>query len=169
MEEMSIYTIKSSCSKKETGKEETAKKETSKEDEVDDFAREAMRSEGYKAYVEKHGYHFTDELAVSASRNMVNADGKAHMWEPAQVQASVYSLGIPFKNRNNCTRGDLCYLANMAYADGLYEGMDGMEKECVKYAVKIADDVDGYEGMPFMRWLSDTIGKNIHVEWSKFL
>lgn len=27
----------------------------------------------------------------------------------------------------------------------------------------------GYEGMPFMRWLSDTIGKNIHVEWSKFL
>lgn len=54
-------------------------------------------------------------------------------------------------------------------SDGLYEGIDGMEKECVKYAVKNADDADGYEGMPFMWWLSDTIGKNIHVEWSKFL
>lgn len=140
-----------------------------KDDKIEALAKESMQSDDYKKYVDIHGYHFTDALAVMASEAMINSNGEIHSWKPAQVYAAILNLNIPFKNRNNCSHGDLCYLANMAYADGFYEGLPDAEKWCLKYAIKIADDSDGYEGMPFMRWLSDTIGKDIKVEWPNFI
>jgi hypothetical protein len=126
------------------------------------FAKELMGSEDFIEYVNKHGYHFSDDLATFACKAMENTDGSYHIWTPEEVKQA---LGrVSFSNRNNCTIGDLTYLANMAYAD-FYPKVIGNVDGCLSYAVSIADDPDGYEGMVFMRYLSDVIGKEIKVKW----
>jgi hypothetical protein len=133
-----------------------------------DIARIEMSSKGYLDYIKKHGFHFTNSLVTEASKNMQNSDGTSHRWAPESFEATLNMYGLKAANINNCTIADMCYLANMAYADGFYEGLPDAEKWCLKYAIKVADDIDGYEGMPFMRWLSDTIGKNIKIDWTKY-
>ena len=41
-------------------------------------ARALMGASGYAAYVAKHGYHFTKQLAIKASEQMKNVDGTSH-------------------------------------------------------------------------------------------
>jgi hypothetical protein len=122
-----------------------------------------MGSEDFMKYVNKHGYHFNDTLATSACQAMENADGSYHIWTPAEIKQALGMMS--FNNRNNCTIGDLTYLANMAYAD-FYPKVIGNVDGCLGYAISIADDPDGYEGIVFMRYLSDVIGKEIKVKWS---
>lgn len=50
--------------------------------------------------------------------------------------------------------------ANMAYADFYPAVLDTVDK-CITYAKLVASDPDGYEGMEFMRWTSDAIGKSL--------
>ena len=38
-------------------------------------AKALMGASGYVAYVAKHGYHFTKQLAIKASEQMKNVDG----------------------------------------------------------------------------------------------
>lgn len=136
----------------------------------DKAAKLVMTAKGYTDYISKHGYHFTNELAELASSAMKNSDGTTHRWSAKQVSDAIKAYGISLTNINSCTPGDMCYLANMAYADGLYEGLPDSDKWCLKYAAKIADDIDGYEGMPFMRWLSDIIGKEaIDIDWTMYV
>lgn len=122
--------------------------------------------EGYSKYIEKHGHHFTDELAEYASKLMKNASGNSHSWTAAQVKKSIENLGLTIPN--NVTSGDVTYLANMYYAD-LYPDPLKDEVSCLKAAYKSANDPDGYEGMTFCRWTADVIGKAIKVEWDKFI
>lgn len=132
-------------------------------------ASKIMGEKSYIDYIKKHGYHFTEELAHEASKWMENADGSKHSWTTNQVNEAIQKHKIAYENTNKCTPGDLCYLANMAYADGFYEGIPDKEKLCLEYATKIADDPDGYKGMPFMRWVADIIGKGIiDIDWTKY-
>lgn len=135
-----------------------------------DTAAEAiMESEGFKAYIKKHGYHFTDSLATLAISAMVNADGTNHKWSVKQVMAVIASNFASFENKNKFTNGDLAYTANMAYADFFPDTVKS-EADCVKYATKVAADPDGYEGIAFMRWLTDLIGKEeTSIDFNKYL
>lgn len=86
----------------------------------------------------------------------------------------VYLVWMMFANRmwggeQNCnpaiqahneTCGDMAYTANMAYADFYPTVLDTVDK-CITYAKLVASDPDGYEGMEFMRWTSDAIGKSL--------
>lgn len=40
---------------------------------------------------------------------------------------------------------------------------------CLRYAHKVANDPDGYDGMIFCRWTADAIGKAIKLDWEKFV
>lgn len=60
------------------------------------------------------------------------------------------------------------YAANMAYAD-FYPDPLKDEAACLRYAHKIANDPDGYDGMIFCRWTADAIGKAIKLDWEKFV
>lgn len=125
-----------------------------------------MSAKGYIAYVNKHGYHFTDALAEHASKMMVNANGQMHSWAAQQVKKSMENLGLSIPDK--VTTGDVTYLANMYYAD-LYPDPLKDEASCLRAAYKIANDPDGYEGMIFCRWTSDVIGKAIKLDWEKFV
>lgn len=47
--------------------------------------------------------------------------------------------------------------------------MAGTVDKCVTYAKLVASDPDGYEGMEFMRWTSDAIGKSLTLNWEDFI
>lgn len=48
------------------------------------------------------------------------------------------------------------------------DGLDTVDK-CITYAKLVASDPDGYEGMEFMRWTSDAIGKSLTLNWEDFI
>lgn len=125
-------------------------------------ANALMNAKGYAEYVMEHGYHFTDALAEMISKKMRNADGTPHTWTVSEVKAVMSTLPA----QHNVTWGDMAYLSNMAYAD-FYPKVLPTESACIQYAKAVANDVDGYEGMPFCRWTADAIGKGVSIEWEK--
>ena len=129
-----------------------------------------LMSDEFEEYVKKHGYHFTDALAEHVSSMMENANGEVHTWTATQVKKAMESLGlIPLgETVTHATLGDVTYLANMYYAD-LYPDPFKDEVSCLKAAHKVAKDKDGYKGMIFCRWTADAIGKNIKIDWEKFV
>lgn len=138
-----------------------------KDSHVPSVAEQIMESEGFKSYVSKHGYHFSERLSEYASSLMDNADGSDHKWTAAQVRNALVDLGTTDFNKS--TLGDLTYLANMAYAD-FYPEVIGNETACIKYAYAVAHDKDGYDGIAFSRWLSDIVGKKItDIKWENYV
>ena len=44
------------------------------------------------------------------------------------------------------------------------------ETACIKYAIAVAHDIDGYDGMAFSRWLSDVMNNyDINIEWENYV
>lgn len=125
-------------------------------------AKALMGASGYVAYVAKHGYHFTKQLAIKASEQMKNVDGTSHRWTVDEIRLATNNEIIS----KGATIGDILYLANMAYAD-FYPKVIKTESDCVQYAIAVASDPDGYEGMAFCRWTADIIGKGVTIDWEK--
>lgn len=123
-------------------------------------------AKGYSDYIEKHGYHFSDTLAEHVSRAMVNANGKEHSWTAMQIKQSMENLHLSIPT--TVTIGDVTYLANMYYADLFPECLKD-EVACMKAAHALANDPDGYDGMVFRRWTADMVGKQIKIDWDKFI
>lgn len=122
---------------------------------------------GEDGYVEKHGHHFTDALADHAVSLMQNRDGSSHRWSATQVRDTIRDAGLYPSGRPGITDGDLAFAANMAYAD-FYPSPLASETDCLRYAVALAEDPDGYEGMIFDRWLADVRGRELRIDWDAF-
>ena len=125
-------------------------------------AKALMGARGYVAYVAKHGYHFTKQLAIKASEQRKNVDGTSHRWTVDEIRLATNNEIIS----KGTTLGDILYLANMAYAD-FYPKVIKTESDCVQYAIAVASDPDGYEGMAFCRWTADIIGKGVTIDLEK--
>lgn len=126
---------------------------------------EAMQ--GYKDYVEHHGYHFTDKLAEWVSHKMKNRNGdNEHHWSVSDVKGAFEKLG--FKKPEHSTWGDATYAANMAYADYLGHSVKS-DVDAVRHGYDDIADPDGYPGKVFNRWTSDVIGMSIDVPWEMFI
>lgn len=97
---------------------------------------------------------------------MQNYDGTKVHWHIDDVQNIINELGyiIPISS----TIGDIIYTANMARAD-FYPTLLKDAKQCIMYAMAVADDKDGYEGIQFCRWLADIKNKNIKIDWNSFI
>ena len=130
------------------------------------FAKLLMNGEAFVAYVKKHGYHFSPELADHVTAMMENADGSTHHWTSKQVKEAMQAKGMTLAH--NYTWGDAAYQANMGYAD-YYPDPVVSEQGCLKYAAKTIHDPDGYDGMIFCRWLSDVVAKEVEIDWEAFV
>lgn len=117
-------------------------------------------------YLEKYGKHFTTRLADFASEQMINSDGSNKHWHIDDVREVIDELGyiVPISS----TIGDIIYTANMAHAD-FYPLLLKDTKSCIMYAMEVANDKDGYEGIQFCRWLADVKNKNIEIDWDSFI
>lgn len=154
------------CSHKEYSKRQTGFESITHSERKAPFEQALLAMKGYKDYVKKHGLHFTDELAEAVSKMFINADGSYRHWTAAQAKKAFTSLGYTIPSY--VTTGDITYLANMAYSD-FYPEVLKDEASCLKYACKVANDPDGYEGLPFCRWTADVIGKSLDIDWEKYL
>lgn len=129
------------------------------------------KNRGYNEYVEKHGYHFTDELATMAIGRMQNADASEYKhgrWSVEQTKAAFKNMNPSGKYLHKVTDGDMAYAANMYYAD-LYPDPITTEAGCLKAAMRIANDPDGYEGQIFTRWVGDIMKQDISIDWERFV
>lgn len=102
-----------------------------------------------------------DEI-IKASEQMKNVDGTSHRWTVDEIRLATNNEIIS----KGTTLGDILYLANMAYSD-FYPKVIKTESDCVQYAIAVASDPDGYEGMAFCRWTADIIGKGVTIDWEK--
>lgn len=117
-------------------------------------------------YIKKHGYHFTNELAEYASKKMVNDNGSEHMWSAKDIEIALNNLG--HTKPAGSTLADIAYTANMCYAD-FYGSVVPTEGGCITYAINVANDKDGYEGIQFCRWLADIEHKHVDINWEQFV
>ena len=132
--------------------------------------------DSFMKYEEKHGMHFSEKLSSFVSSKMVNVseidritlkhpETPIHSWTAKEVEDAMVKLGLKF---DPIHRYDYHYAANMAYAD--FFGLSIKEEAlCLKHAHAMVHDPDGYPELVFSRWLCDTIGKNMEIEWDKFI
>ena len=138
-----------------------------KETNADEAWVALLNAPGFITYINKYGWHFTDQLADYASTLMENDDESNHHWTTKALVKYCMTKGISFPEET-ATWGDFAYTANMAYAD-FYPSICKSEDDCIMYAKKVVKDKDGYPGMVFHRWVSDIIGKQLVINWEKFI
>lgn len=126
------------------------------------------QDDSYDKYVEKHGLHFCKSLAEHVINCMENQNGTPHKWSIDQVKTAVLSVTSSCNFKHKVTDADMAYLANMYYSDFYPDVMDA-ETDCIKAAIKIANDPDGYEGQAFCRWVADVMASHKHIEWEKYI
>ena len=108
-----------------------------------------------ESYFTKYGKHFSPKLLEYALSKLENKDQTNHRFTCQQIKDSIIRLNYDIPSTS--TIEDITYTANMAYADFVPDLIT--EDECIEYAMLVANDVDGYEGIQFYRWISDQIGK----------
>lgn len=122
-------------------------------------------TDSHKQYVQAHGIHFTDALADYASSHLRNANDDSHTWPASKISQMIEAGELP--KPKNMTAGDIAYTANMYYSDFAPKIMD--EATCLKAAIKLDSDPDGYDGMVMLRWLADMQAKHKKLDWEKFI
>ena len=120
----------------------------------------------YRAYLRKHGRHFTKDLCEFAVGMMKGEDGKAitHMTKQ-QVDELLREFKVEIRNGKDY---DTVFVANMGLADYLGESVPDME-HLARYVRNVIDDPDGYDGIAFGRWFADMCNKHVEVPWEEFV
>lgn len=116
-------------------------------------------------YIATNKYHFTESLMKYAVSKMINTDGSTEHISKDTVDNYIITHGYVHPTKSNLY--DITYTANMAYADFYPNILDSTDK-CIEYALAVANDIDGYEGIEFCRWLADLMGKNVKIDWNNF-
>lgn len=126
---------------------------------------DAHEDSGYQEYKKLYGKHFSQKLLDYADSEIKNSNGSSHMWSTEDVQKLLEELN--FEIPNTSTIHDVTYTANMAYADFFPDILT--EMQCIKYAISVANNIDGYEGIQFCRWVADQMGKDKEIDWKQFM
>lgn len=121
-------------------------------------------------YIAKHGYHFNDKLVNFAVSRMTYEDEqgnkkKLEPYDEYQIERMLKTYGIKIKND---ILKDKVFVANMGKADYLNSSVPD-EKYLTKYIKDVLDDVDGYEGIAFVRWLADIEHTRTKIDWDEML
>lgn len=126
-------------------------------------ANELMKDKGFIEYVKKHGYHFNKKLAEYVSKSLY--DNALSFISEAQISETAENSKMLIGKK--ATMGDIIYASNLAHST--FPELFKDVKSCVVYANKIANSTNAYEGIIFCRWTADIIGKNLKINWEKFI
>lgn len=121
-----------------------------------------IKPAGYEAYLSHHGHHFSKRLCEWAvSRMRDRNDKKVTMRSYDKVDEILRSYGVEIKNDNGY---DKVFVMHMALSD--YYGSSITDEALVaKYVKDVLDDIDGYLGIAFYRFLADCTGKGVSISW----
>ena len=119
----------------------------------------------YDSYIKKYGSHFSPLLFKYATDHIENKNKTNHKWSVEQIKDAINRLGYTIPATSVIE--DIAYTANMAYAD--FHPALLTEDQCIEYAMNVANDIDGYEGIQLYRWIADQMGKNVNINWGQFI
>ena len=119
----------------------------------------------YDSYIKKYGSHFSPLLFKYATDHIENKNKTNHKWSVEQIKDAINRLGYTIPTTSVIE--DIAYTANMAYADFYPDLLT--EDQCIEYAMNVANDIDGYEGIQLYRWIADQMGKNVNINWGQFI
>lgn len=134
-------------------------------DTYDDFPS------GMKEYLQKYSWHFSKKMfewAVSGMRKKNAATGKdepVECWDKEKVDEFLKKNGIQLKN---AVAYDAAYVCNMARAD-YFKSSIADEIHLAMFVRDYIDDSDGYDGLPFTRFIADCIGSGKPVMWEDMI
>lgn len=126
---------------------------------------------GMRSYLQKYGWHFSKKMfewAVSGIRKKNAVTGKdepVDYWDKEKVDEFLKKNGIQVKND---VAYDAAYVCNMARADYLKSSVPD-EVHLAMFVRDYLDDSDGYDGLPFTRFLADCIGGGKPVVWEDMI
>lgn len=127
--------------------------------------------EDMQNYLSYYGYHFNKALCDYAVSKMEKEDketGIAKKLTPITMDELKAMLSKHKVQVEDKEVYDALYLANMIKADYLGNSIED-EAHMVKHIEDILCDVDGYEGKPFVHYLSDCSGKGEVIFWNMFI
>ncbi len=119
-----------------------------------------------RAYLSEHGWHFSKKMCYWAISKMRDRqDRKLSPKSKEQVDALLKAHGIDIKNDNGY---DAVFVYHMCVSD--YLGSSVIDEACAaRYVKDVLDDVDGYNGIAFTRFLADCSGKGVSIEWEDYI
>lgn len=116
-------------------------------------------------YLRYNGPHFTEKLCEYAVSLMRKDKKPIQMMPKAEVEGMLKANGVSLENNELY---DHVFVANMGRADYLGKSVPN-EKYLAMYVKDVIDDEDGYDGLPFNRWLADMAKKGKPINWLEFL
>ena len=122
--------------------------------------------EGMDAYLSTYGHHFSKKMCEWAISKMRDMNGnKVQMRTKEQVDNILRANRIELKNDYGY---DAVFVLHMCISD--YVGSSIMdEKHAAMYVRDTLDDVDGYDGIAFDRFIADCNGKGVPIIWSDMI
>ena len=131
-----------------------------------------IKDDAYCEYINKYGMHFNKKLVDYAISNMIQHNPSTgevtETFIPIakqELDALLVNYGIAI---NNNKLYDYLYVANMCKADFINSSIIDDRHLCL-YVKDVIDDADGYDGLPFARWLADIKQKGIIIDWQSML
>lgn len=117
-------------------------------------------------YLRYHGPHFSKRLCKFAVSLMTKEDDKGNElpikpYTKDEVDELLERHNIILKYK---PAYDHVFVANMCKADFLEESVPD-EKHLAIFVKNYLGDIDGYDGMPFNRWMADMAKKGITINW----
>lgn len=121
-------------------------------------------------YIKKYGHHFNEKLCNFAVSKMYFEDEQGNKvklvpYDEYQVSRMLKTYNIKIDNDKYF---DKVFVANMCKADYLGSSIED-EQHLAMYIKDVLDDVDGYEGIAFARWLADVEHKKVNIDWNNML
>lgn len=122
--------------------------------------------DGMREYLSINGWHFSKKLCEWAVSRMTDRNGKkVKMRSKQEIDELLHNYGMEIKNDKGY---DVVFAFHMAMSDFLGSSIPD-ELGCMKYAKDVIDDVDGYPGIVFSRFIADCNGKDEPISWEDAL
>ena len=121
---------------------------------------------GMKSYLSAYGWHFSKAMCEWAISNMTDMNGnRIQMRSKEQIESVLASNGITLKNNRGY---DHVFVWHMGLSD-YYGSSVPDDRHLARYVKDVIDDVDGYDGIAFTRFIADCSGKGIPIIWEDML
>lgn len=131
------------------------------------YVLKSYKEQQYKQeYIDKHGLHFTDNLAQMAIQQLINPLGD--YITIAEINKWLLDNNKAVFLLNNSTLGDIFYAANIAYAN-LFPNILDSKSKCIECVVLTAQSEITYEGQSFIQWIADCDFKDLEIDWKKYI
>lgn len=121
---------------------------------------------GMDAYLSNHGWHFSKamcEWAVSKMRDRSNR--KVQMRTKQEIETFFKNVNVQIENDKGY---DAVFVYHMAMSDFFGSSMRD-EASIARYVKDVLDDVDGYDGIAFSRFIADCNGKGMPIDWEDMI